>query len=161
MHQLDELNVIKNLKLNADEQELLGLEYLYRAKYDMNSMYNFDVESRSTLSSLPYEYVNRTNAFEVLRLHKSLENKLNNYKNFVIKQIILEPNVVFDISVCDSNQQLDLCNYIKIRDSKSFYSSKRCETWSEELELILECLKQIKEANGSLVVAEMNDNPRC
>lgn len=146
------LDAIKNMKLTADEQELLGLEIFYDSDYDMTGEYKFKVTKKSSLPVLPYEYVHRVGAFHVMNLHDSLTDKIGGFRDYVIAQIKKNPEAIFDISKCSPAQLLALCKCIVIRkDSYKTY------TWEEEIQIVIERLKQIEGAGNSLTIAKTSD----
>lgn len=68
-----------NLRLTADEKELLGLEVIYSVTRDMDGSYHFKITESSNipvLPYLPYEYVRRVGAFQIMNLNDSLSNKV-------------------------------------------------------------------------------------
>ena len=70
----DVIGKIKNIRLTADEQELLGLETIYGS-----AKCNYDNES-DNLPALPYEYVRRVGAFHIIGLNDSLSNKICGFR---------------------------------------------------------------------------------
>ena len=145
---------IKIMRLTADEQELLGLEELYNATYNMNGDYRFKVTKTSSLPTLPYEYVRRVGAFHIMNLSDSLHKKIGEHRNYVIAQIKANPEKLFDVFKCSAVQLLHLCDDIKI----NYYSNSvdRAYNWGTELRNILKLLECIADADNSLVIAEAN-----
>ena len=115
---------IKIMRLTADEQELLGLEELYNATYNMNGDYRFKVTKPSSLSTLPYEYVRRVGAFHIMNLSDSLHKKIGEHRNYVIAQIKANPEKLFDVFKCSTVQLLHLCD--EIEHHKAFGMHRRC-----------------------------------
>ena len=87
--------------LTQEEQELLGLEILYKLDLKTEGAnlceFNGTVVSNSELSFLPYEYVKQHGAFNVLNIHDKLIEKLGPYRDFVVKCIRKYPNDLFSI----------------------------------------------------------------
>lgn len=134
------LTTIKKMRLTADEQELMGLQEIYRIEHN--------------LLILPYEYVQRVGAFQIMNLSESISNKLGGFRGYVIEQIKKKPEDIFDIMKCSPTQLLNLCGYIKINDKYGNFLS----TWEEKILDIVDLLTQIKMAGNSLVIAETYDD---
>lgn len=150
------VNQIKMMKLTADEQELLGLEELYGATYNMDGDYRFKVTKTGSLLTLPYEYVRRVGAFHVMNLSDSLHKKIDGYRDYVIAQIKTNPEKTFDIFKHSAVQLLHLCDDIKINYHSN--CSHRTDNWGTELRNILKLLECVADADNSLVIAETNKN---
>lgn len=150
------VNQIKMMKLTADEQELLGLEGLYSATYNMNKYHEFKTTETGSLSILPYEYVRRVGALHVMNLSDSLHKKIGGYRNYVIAQIKMKPEKPFDIFKCSAVQLLHLCDEIEV----DYYNDCRHHhyNWGTELRNIIKLLECIADADNSLVIAEANNN---
>lgn len=150
------VNQIKIMRLTADEQELLGLEELYSATYNMDGAYRFQVRKTGFSPTLPYEYVRRVGAFHIMNLSDSLHKKIGEHRNYVIAQIKTNPEKLFDVFKCSAVQLLHLCDDIKI----NYYSNSadRAYNWGTELRNILKLLECIADADNSLVIAEANKN---
>ena len=150
------VNQIKMMKLTADEQELLGLEELYSATYNMDEDYRFKVTKTGSLPTLPYEYVRRVGAFHIMNLSDSLHKKIGGYRNYVIAQIKMKPEKPFDIFKCSAVQLLHLCDEIEV----DYYNGCRHHhyNWGTELRNIIKLLECIADADNSLVIAEANNN---
>lgn len=106
-----EAEKIKNLRLTAEEQELLGLETLYNCTYrafndtiHSQQNYSFDICTKSILSSLPYEYVKKVGSFEVFKIHKQLCEKLGEHRESVIEYLKKNPDKTFDINSLSSKE---------------------------------------------------------
>lgn len=147
------VDAIKNMKLTADEQELLGLEVFYGTAYDMTGEYKFKIIKSGNLPALPYEYVHRVGAFHIMNLYDSLVDKIGEFRDYVITQIKKNPEAIFDISECSPAQLLTLCECIVIK--KGSYETY---TWREKIQTVIDRLKQVEDAGNSLVIAETNNN---
>lgn len=150
------VNQIKMMRLTADEQELLGLEELYGATYNMDGDYRFKVRKTGFSPTLPYEYVRRVGAFHIMNLSDSLHKKIGGYRNYVIAQIKMKPEKPFDIFKCSAVQLLHLCDEIEV----DYYNDCRHHhyNWGTELRNIIKLLECIADADNSLVIAEANNN---
>lgn len=150
------VNQIKMMKLTADEQELLGLEELYSATYNMDEDYRFKVTKTGSLPTLPYEYVRRVGAFHIMNLSDSLHKKIGEHRNYVIAQIKMKSEKPFDIFKCSAVQLLHLCDEIEV----DYYNDCRHHhyNWGTELRNIIKLLECIADADNSLVIAEANNN---
>ena len=146
------VNQIKIMRLTADEQELLGLEELYSATYNMDGDYRFKVRKTGFSPTLPYEYVRRVGAFHIMNLSDSLHKKIGEHRNYVIAQIKTNPEKLFDVFKCSAVQLLHLCDDIKI----NYYSNSadRAYNWGTELRNTIKLLECIADADNSLVIAE-------
>ena len=153
------VNQIKMMKLTADEQELLGLEELYSATYNMNGSYDFKVTKTGSLPILPYEYVRRVGAFHIMNLSDSLHKKIGKYRNYVIAQIKMNPEKPFDIFKCSAVQLLELCDNITLeREKVDYWGCREKEPYSlgSEVRNIVKLLEHVADADNSLVIAETN-----
>lgn len=154
----DLIDEIKNIRLTADEQELLGLEELYSISHDMYGDYKFKITESENLPILPYEYVRRVGAFRVMSLNDSLNNKIDGWRDFVIKQIKKAPEIPFDILKCSADQLLELCTLIECYSeyyNKSYcYGGYELSTWKDSIQTIIHLLQQIEDAGDSLVIIE-------
>lgn len=133
----DQIKQIKKLRLTADEQEFFGLKELYSVNRQMKGDYDFEITEAGDLPILPYEFVQRVGAWQVINLNKSLSNKLGFFEGYVISQIKKNPDQLFDILKCSPKQYYQLCEYIGLNP---YY--------------FIENLKKIEKEGGSLVVAE-------
>lgn len=146
------VNQIKMMKLTADEQELLGLEELYSATYNMDEDYRFKVRKTGFSPTLPYEYVRRVGAFHIMNLSDSLHKKIGERRNYVIAQIKTNPEQLFDVFKCSAEQLLHLCDEIEV----DYYNDCRHHhyNWGTELRNTIKLLECIADADNSLVIAE-------
>lgn len=117
-------NIINEVKerfvLNEAEQELLGLEEL--CKIDLK-LEGFDflksddsIASLSGLSFLPYEFIKKYGVFNVLNMHNKLEEKLGEYRTFVIECIKNCPSELFNINSLSPEEHLELLRLMKKDD---------------------------------------------
>lgn len=152
---------IKIMRLTADEQELLGLEELYSATYNMDGDYRFKVRKTGFSPTLPYEYVRRVGAFHIMNLSDSLHKKIGGYRDYVMAQIRINPEKTFDIFKCSAAQLLDLCDKITLEHEKKTvggYRKSETYNWGSEVRHIIELLECIADADNSLVIAETNED---
>lgn len=98
--------------LTQEEQELLGLETLY--KLDLKT------EGVNSYEFLPYEYVKQHGVFNVLNIHDKLIEKLGPYRDFVIKCIRKNPNDLFSIHSLSPEEHLEL---LKLMGKDTHYLS--------------------------------------
>lgn len=147
---------IKMMKLTADEQELLGLEELYSATYNMDGAYEFTVTKTGSLPTLPYEYVRRVGAFHIMNLSDSSHKKIGEHRNYVIAQIKTNPEKLFDVFKCSAVQLLHLCDEIEV----DYYNDCRHHHYNlgTELRNTIKLLECIADADNSLVIAEADKN---
>lgn len=152
----DKLAQIQELILTREEQELLGLEALYQSNsYKVNS--NIGIISlvpHENSLGLPYEYVKSKGAFKVMALHDSLTSKLGEYRDYVISQIKVDPNTVFNINNCSKEQLLELCRCVTYnvgRQQKNLY---------ETLAYDIEELRFIDEMPVPMIVSRYNPRNR-
>lgn len=137
----DQIKQIKKLRLTADEQEFLGLKELYSVNRQMKGDYDFEITEAGELPILPYGFVQRVGAWQVINLNESLSNKLGSFETYVISQIKKNPDQLFDILKLSPNQ------YKQLFESINFAH----EYFAENLEII-------EKAGGSLLVAEKEDD---
>lgn len=150
------VNQIKMMRLTADEQELLGLEELYSATYNMDRDYGFKVRKTGFSPTLPYEYVRRVGAFHIMNLSDSLHKKIGEHRNYVIAQIKTNPEKLFDVFKCSAVQLLHLCDEIEV----DYYNGCRHHhyNWGTELRNTIRLLECIADADNSLIIAEADEN---
>lgn len=149
------LNTIKKIRLTADEQELLGLEAIYSVTRDMDGSYHYKITESRNLPILPYEYVRRVGAFQIMNLNDSLSDKFGRFRTYVISQIKKHPEETFDILKCSPAQLLNLCDYIEIKPKNYYYDAI---TLGKQIRTIINLLKEIENAGDSLVIAETNND---
>lgn len=100
---------VKKLVLTDEEQELYSLFQIYNDgtvwdESDGREIRIVSDENRDYLyntSSLPYQYINKVGAFNVIALEQSLVNKLREggsiYERFVFDEILKNPDKTFNI----------------------------------------------------------------
>ena len=100
---------VKKLVLTDEEQELYSLFQIYNDgtvwdESDSKEIRIVSDENRGYLyntSSLPYQYINKVGAFNVIKLEQSLVNKLRDggsiYERFVFNEILKNPDKTFNI----------------------------------------------------------------
>ncbi len=153
----DMIATLKNIRLTADEQELLGLETIYSITCDMKGNYNFTITESGNLPVLPYEYVRRVGAFQIMKLNDSLSSKVGRFRYYVISQIKKHPEETFDILKCSPAQFLALCAYIETEEIQRYDYNKRI-TWGQKIQTIINLLRQIEDAENSLTIAMTDSN---
>ncbi len=129
---------IKTMKLTEKEQKQLGLEELY--------------------SELPYAYVKEVGVFEALGIAASLKRNLINSKirNFVVKQIIINPDKLFDPADLSMAQHLMLCGFITKRGSlpnEDSYDVEYKDSWQQFVTTAVTNIQRIDNSTGRLKIA--------
>ena len=131
LYPADMADRIKVMKLTEKEQIQLGLEEIYH--------------------ELPYTYVEKVGAFNVLSLQTLLKCKLISpaIRDFVVKQIEKEPDKLFDPEDLLPAQHLLLCKYIT-RAGKAVVDKDMIEgkdSWYWYIVETLQKLRYIKSLN--------------
>lgn len=121
----------------------------------MDGSYHFKISESEYLPILPYEYVRRVGAFQIMNLNDSLSDKVGRFRTYVISQIKKHPEETFDILKCSPAQLLNLCDYIEIKPKNYYYDAI---TLGKQIRTIINLLKEIENAGDSLAIAETNND---
>ena len=154
---VEDLEKIKNIRLTADEQELLGLQLIYCGlKFDMKAYHeSYSIgQCFGNTAFLPYEYVRRTGIFRVLALKDSLACKTGEFYDFISKCVLENPGHEFDMMKCSPRQFLEFCQCLKasICKREGYNNKQPFSTFYSEIMDVISKLQKIKDRGGSVAV---------
>ena len=140
------IDEISEKHFTKELQELFGLLYIYSYGRRYNSIENNDFDLYR-IERLPYDYVGKTGAFEVLSMTEKLRKALKGLEIEEVKDAIVKnPRKLFDLRTLPKT---DICDYINrlnyASEDLSDYDRKRRHF---NIDQTLEVLRILRENNG-------------
>ena len=134
--------------MTRELQELFGLLYIYSYGRRYNSIENNDFDLYR-IERLPYEYVGRTGAFEVLTMVEKLRSVLKDLEVNEVKDAILKnPRELFDIRTLPKS---DICDYInRLNYASEELSDSERRRRHFNIDQTLEVLRILREHDGEI-----------